>query len=278
MKLEAIILDIDGTLCNSEKRITTRTKNVLIKAQEQGVKVILASGRPTRGLYALADELELNKYHGLVVSYNGACVVDIQTGDIHYQKPLSVEQSKRILEHVKKFDVITMLEDDDYICVNDVYNNEITIDGNPLNVIAYESRCCNYLLKEVSDLADYVSKPQNKIQLAGTDSYLQEVWHEIAEPFEGEIDSMFTSPFYYEFTARGVNKGEALGTVFEKLDVNVENTISFGDGQNDESIIRLAKVGVAMGNAIDELKEIADRVTLTNDEDGVAVVLEEYIK
>lgn len=278
MKLEAIILDLDGTLLTSDKVVSPRTRDILLKAQEQGIKVILASGRPTRGMLDVASDLKLDKYHGLVVSYNGACVVDIQTGETQYQKPLSVDQTKRILQHIKQFDVIAMLEDNEYICVRDVYENEISVHGKTLNVLEYEARCCNYLLKEVEDLAQYVSKPQNKLQLSGNDYYLQKVYKELAAPFEGEINSMFTSDFYFEFNALGVNKAEALRHVLEKLDVDVEKTISFGDGQNDESIIRLAKVGVAMGNAIDEIKELADRVTLTNDQEGVAVVLEEYIQ
>jgi len=84
MIVKAIILDIDGTLLNHQKLITERTKHALMTAQAKGIKIVLASGRPTRGMMKLVHELEMDKHHGLVVSYNGASVVDCETNEIIY--------------------------------------------------------------------------------------------------------------------------------------------------------------------------------------------------
>jgi hypothetical protein len=85
---------------------------------------------------------------------------------------------------------------------------------------------------------------------------------------------VFTSDFYYEFTAMGVDKAKALQTVLEKKGFTREELIAFGDAENDATMLKLAGIGVAMGNATEELKQIADRVTLSLDEDGIAEVIE----
>ena len=99
----------------------------------------------------------------------------------------------------------------------------------------------------------------------------------ISEPFIGKLSSMFTAAFYYEFTAQGIDKANALNEVLVPMGINPEDTISFGDGQNDLSIINFAGIGVAMGNAVENLKKAADVITLSNDEDGIAYVLEKYL-
>ena len=88
---------------------------------------------------------------------------------------------------------------------------------------------------------------------------------------------MFTAPFYFEFTAKGIDKAKALESILKKLGVNKEEIIAFGDGHNDASMVKYAGLGIAMGNAVQELKEIADYVTLSNDEDGIAYAIDKFI-
>jgi len=150
-RIKVIIIDVDGTLVNSEKKITSKTKEALIKAQEIGIKVILASGRPTPGLLSLGKELQLDKHHGLFVSYNGSKVVDCQTMDTLFNEPLTVKDGKAVLEHMKKFEVKPMIDKDEYMYVNNVFDNTITVNKCKLNVIQYEAREANYLLCEKAD-------------------------------------------------------------------------------------------------------------------------------
>lgn len=93
MNLKMIVLDIDRTLLNEDKVISTRTKNKLIKAQQKGIKVVLASGRPTQGMLSLAEELEMDKYEGFLVSYNGSQVYDVKTKEILFNQaiPLNLQ-------------------------------------------------------------------------------------------------------------------------------------------------------------------------------------------
>ena len=276
MKIKAIVLDIDGTLVSSDVSITQRTVEALISAQKKGVKVILASGRPTTGMMRFAKALKMDKYNGLLISFNGSRVVDLSSGDVIYDKPLSVEDSKAVLEHLKNFSVIPMITKDEYLYVNDVFAGTMDFGGTKSSIIQYESRSNNYLLCEKKDLAAFVDYPLSKILVAGDPEYLRKNYEDIYEPFKETLSGMFSAPVYFEFTANGIDKAEALDTVLKPLGIKPKNVMSFGDGHNDQSIIEYAGHGVAMGNAVDILKKVANEVTTSNDEDGIAIVLEKY--
>ncbi|MBP7979299.1 MAG: HAD family phosphatase [Sebaldella sp.] len=277
MGIKAIVMDVDGTLTNDKKEITPKTREVLLKAQKQGILLILASGRPTTGLVEMGKVLEMDKNNGLFISYNGSKVVNFQTGEELFNEPLKLEDAKAVLEHMKKFEIKPMIDKGDYMYVNDVYNCMIRFRGEPFNVIKYESRGGNYKLCEIDDLAAFVDYPLNKILTAGEPEYLQEHYIEMMEPFKDKLNCMFTGPFYFEFTAKDIDKAKALDTVLKPLDITADEVIAFGDGHNDISIIKYAGIGVAMENAVADLKEAADEITLSNEQDGIAESLLKHI-
>lgn len=277
MDIKAIVLDIDGTLLTSEKVISEKTKVALINAQKNGIKVILASGRPTNSMYSLAEDLEMDKYEGFLVSYNGAMLTDCKTKDILFNQAIERDLAKAILKHLKQFDVIPMINDDTHMYVNDVFNNEIHLEGQAINIIQYESRAGGFLLCEKKDLASTTNFPINKILVAGEPDYLLKHHKAIRKPFEGQVTTAFSAPFYFEFTDQGINKAKTLNTLFSEMDIASHNMMAFGDSQNDITLVEYAGIGVAMGNAVDELKAIADEVSLSNDEDGIVSTLEKYL-
>lgn len=276
--MRVIAMDMDGTLLNSRKKISSRTKEALIKAEKEGVILILASGRPTSGLMGFARELEMNKYHGLLVSYNGSQVVDCGTGQVLFNQALSVEEGKAVLEHMKKFDrVRPMIDKGKYMYVNNVYDQYITVNGREFNVMEYESRGGNFNLCEEKDLAAFVDFPLNKILTTADPEYLQAHYKEMMEPFKDTLSCMFTGAFYFEFTARGIDKARALEAVLEPMGYKREEMVAFGDGHNDASMLNYAGYGVAMANAVEELKAQADEVTASLDEDGIALTVERML-
>ncbi|CAM2362412.1 Cof-type HAD-IIB family hydrolase [Listeria seeligeri] len=277
MTIEAIILDIDGTLLSDNKEITPNTKKALITAQQNGVKLILASGRPTTAMHLYAEQLEMEKYHGLIVSYNGAKVIDCQTNEELFSQALTVAEGKAVLEHMKQFDVKVMIDKDDYMYVNNVYNCFVPYRGEEINIIEYESRGGNFKLCEKDDLADFLDYPISKILTAGDPTYLQENYQAMMTPFKDSLNCVFTADFYFEFTAQGIDKAKALDTVLKPMGIKAENLIAFGDGHNDITMVRYAGTGVAMQNAVPELKEAANTITLSNNEDGIAHLLDSLI-
>ncbi|MBC1668873.1 HAD family phosphatase [Listeria welshimeri] len=278
MTTQAIILDIDGTLLNDDKKISPETKKALITAQQNGVKLILASGRPTIGMHLYAEQLEMKKYHGLLVSYNGAKVVDCQTKEELFNQTLTIAEGKAVLEHMKQFEVKVMIDKDDYMYVNNVYDCYIHYKDEEINIIQYESRGGNFKLCEKEDLAAFLDYRINKILTAGDPGYMQKNYQAMMAPFKNTLNCVFTADFYFEFTAKNIDKAKALDTVLTPMGIHAENIIAFGDGHNDITMVKYAGTGIAMDNAVPELKAVANSITLSNNKDGIAHVLNNFIK
>lgn len=275
---KVIIMDVDGTLTNSQKQIGARTKEALIDAQRKGALLVLASGRPTSGLVDLGKELEMDQHHGLFVAFNGSKVLDCQTNEVLFNQTMSIEEGKAVLEHMKNFNrVRPMIDKGDYMYVTDVYDCYIEFNGQSFNVYQYESRGGKYKLCEVDDLAKFVDYPLNKILTTADPQYLKANFAKMREPFIGKLNCMFTGAFYYEFTALGVDKAKALDSVLIPMGYQKSDMIAFGDGQNDATMVEYAGLGVAMANAVPELKRVADYVTEDNDHEGIAVALERFL-
>lgn len=274
MDLKAIALDIDGTLTNDEKRVTPRTREALLAAQRRGIRVVLASGRPVQGLRALAAELDLAAHHGLIAAFNGAVVMDAATDEVVFSQPLGVSDARAVVDHLRGFDVIPWVTVGEELLVEDPYRCMIEHRGEPKNIIKYERDACDLVIREVRDLAAAIAHPVEKVLAAGSDTYLQEHWRAMAAPFADELSCVFTADFYFEYTAPGVHKGRALAEALPKIGIDLADTAAFGDAQNDLTMLAAAGVGVAMGNATDEVKAAADMVTRSNNDDGVAHALE----
>lgn len=277
MTIKAILLDIDGTLTNSKKEITPLTKKCLLKAEELGIKLVIASGRPAKGIYKYGDQLNMCNNHGLFVCFNGARVIDCETSEIYVDVTIPKELSKEVLHHMKSFSVIPVITHDNYMIVEDVYKCMVKDGDREFNVIEYEARMNNYRLKEVENLEEYVEFPLNKILTAGDSDYLKTHYEEMSKPFKDRLSMMFTANFYYEFTALGIDKGKALNEAMAKLNIKPEECIAFGDAENDISMLKYAGIGVAMGNGSEAIKQIADEITDDNEHDGIAKILMKYI-
>ncbi|MBP1041914.1 HAD family phosphatase [Vagococcus sp. BWB3-3] len=277
MTIKAIILDLDGTLLNSEKNISPKTKATLIDAQQKGIKLVLASGRPTTGMIQHAEELEMAKHHGLLVSYNGAKVIDCQTMAELYSRGLTVSEGKAVLEHLKQFDVKVMIDKGNYMYVNNVFADHLMYRGTEINIIEYEARGGNFLLCEQADLAESLDHELSKILTAADSDYLAENHKKMMAPFEQTLNAMFTADFYFEFTAKNVDKAQALATVLQPMGIEPAEMMAVGDGHNDRSMLEYAGFSIAMENAVQELKDIATHVTLSNDDDGIAHILNELL-
>ena len=259
--------------------ISPRTREKLLAAQESGIKLILASGRPAWGLHALAQELDLQNHDGLLVAFNGAHVVDAQTDEVLFDQAMPADELHRLIDHLRNFDVIPMISLGRDLHVEDSYHCMITLpDGSQKNIVKYERDACDLKIREVESLHEVADAyPVDKLLTAGDPAYLQAHHEEMYAPFTQTLSGMFTADWYFEFTAPGIDKARALEGALPKLGIDASEVVSFGDGQNDKSMIEWAGTGVAMGNAVDEVKAVAQMVTANNNEDGIAVALDKLL-
>lgn len=277
MTVKAIALDIDGTLTDDRKAVTPKTKAALLRAQEEGIRLILASGRPAQGLRRIADELGLPAHNGLLVSFNGARVTDAATGETLFDRPMDPGVACELIDHLRRFDTIVWANEDDALLIEDAYRCDILHRGEKVNIVKYERDACDLVIREVRDLKEAFAAPTDKVLVAGTDTYLKAHWREMYAPFEGRLSGMFTADFYFEFMAPGIDKANALAGSLPGLGIEAPDVVAFGDGQNDARMLAWAGCGVAMGNAAGEAKAAADMVTLDNNSDGIAAALEKIL-
>lgn len=278
MSIKAIAMDIDGTLTTDDKDISPRTLEALLAAQAKGIKLILASGRPAQGLKALGAQLKLAENDGLYVAFGGAHVESAKTGECYFDQAIPEAELRKLLDHVKKFDVIAWLNEGRDLFVTDAYHCMISDgQGGTMNIVKYERDACDLRICEVDDLMERAANPQNKVLCAGDPEYLAQHYQELSAPFEGILSASFTAPWYYEFMPLGIDKANALDQGLAKLGIEPSEVIAFGDGQNDASMLAWAGMGVAMGNAVDETKAAANMVTADNNHDGIAEALEKLL-
>lgn len=267
MKYKIIALDLDGTLKNSHNEITPKTREALIECQKRGLIVVLASGRPTPGLRHEAEALELARYGGILLSFNGARVYDLKNDRSIFEKVVRKEETNVIYDRAKAYglgcmtyegmNILTEDDDDRYVQVEKSIN-DLTI--------AHVDH-----FKEAFDHDVY------KVLLTGEPEYLASIEEEFKAPFGDTLSIYRSAPYFIEVMANGVDKAASLQRLCEALGTTRESMIAFGDGFNDISMIKFAGLGVAMGNAQDPVKEVADLITLSNDEDGIYETLKKYV-
>ena len=270
MKYKLIAIDLDGTLNNDAKVITPKTRAALIAVQKQGVKVALVSGRQAPGLKREADALNLQDYHGLRISYNGGRIQDATTGEIIFDSSIEPSIAVAFLKHLEAWPELSPIVDDGEA----IY----TTDASRHKVMD-ESRNNNLAIKIVANIADAVKaggfRPV-KILTAAPNEILMPHLADIRQGFEDKLSFVQSAPWFYESTVKGVSKSSSLGKACERLGITPSEVMAFGDAQNDISMLEFAGFGVAMGNACDELKVLADEITLSNNDDGIAVSLAKH--
>ena len=268
MKCKLLVLDVDETLLNNEKKITTRTKSALIKAQQIGVRIVLASGRPTYGLLPLAKHLELDKNQGFILSYNGGQIINMQTGELLFEKRINPELIPYLERKATKNNFALFTYHNDTIITNRQDNQ----------LIRQEAELNKMKIREVSKFAEAIDFYPHKCMLVGEDekalTNLENIWK---KRLAGTLDVYRSEPFFLEIVPQYIDKANTLSILLEKLDIQTENVIAIGNGVCDVTMIQLAGLGVAMGNAKESVKACADHVTENNDKNGVAFVVEKYI-
>lgn len=268
MKYKLLVLDVDGTLLNDEREISKRTLAALLKVQQMGVRIVLASGRPTYGLMPLAKTLELGNYGGFVLSYNGCQIIKAQNGEILFERRINPEMLPYLEKKARKNGLAIF-----------TYHNDTLITDSPDNEYIKNEALLNNLKiikeDEFSTAIDFA--PCKCMLVSDKEEALIELEQHWEKRLAGTLDAFRSEPYFLEVVPCGVNKANTLGALLEHLEVTREEAIAVGDGVCDVTMLQLAGMGIAMGHSQDSVKVCADYVTASNEEDGVALAVEKLI-
>lgn len=278
-------IDLDGTMLNQYGVVTQKTKEAIERAQQMGIEVVIASGRPIDSIKTIAKEIKSEKYF---ISGNGAIIYDVANDEIIYENTLKKQ---------KVLDIIKICEENS-IYYNIYTEREILAKSLQYNVLYYNKENLNKEEKDkthiniMDDVYNYILNRNEKILKITVCDNTQSIFNSIMRKLK-EIDDIEVLEvshmsrkmirqgteevpieyFYTEISAKNVDKWNAIEVLKEKLKISKEEIIAIGDNMNDEKMIENAGLGIAMGQSSPHIKEIANKITESNFNDGVADIL-----
>ena len=271
--VKLLALDLDGTLLNAQKELTPRTRDALYAAAEAGVEVVPTTGRFFTGMPEVIQKLPFLHY---AITINGAQVYDIRENKAVSTAEIPLETALRVLDYLDGFPVI-------YDCYQDNWGwmtRSMQENAAAFVPIDHALRMVRSLRTPVDELTAYLREQNRgvqKLQLFTPDDALRlGLLKDLAERFPS-LSVSTSMPCNIELNDTHANKGEAIASLAAYLGLPMEATMAIGDGLNDRSMIRMAGVGVAMENAVEDCRRAAKRIAPRNTEDGVAQVIEELL-
>ena len=271
--MKIIALDLDGTLLTHDKKLTARTRCALEAASAQGNWIVPATGRALR---AIPEEILSLPFLRYVISINGASVSDEKTGERLYSANIPRTIALQLIDFAKQYDCMYDCYWQDTGWSNRSFLERIRYynsDDEVVRLILNSRQPVDDLESMISQNADSVQK----VQLCFRDLSEREAAKAAIESSFPDIVATSSFRNNLELNWKTADKGKGLLFLAEHLGLSAADTIAFGDSSNDLSMLLAAGVGVAMGNASESVKSACTAITDTNDQDGVAVYLEQFI-
>jgi Cof subfamily protein (haloacid dehalogenase superfamily) len=257
--------DMDDTLLRDDWTISERTVKAIQQARKQGVYVTIATGRMPASVSPYAKQLGIEVP---VITYNGALVQEVLSGKVLYRKVIPIETVLNIINWLLPQDIHFQVYFKDQIFVEKM-NDWSREYERATRVPVVEANLCELLAHEKEGV--------EKILLFGEPEILQGWEEKIDLRYEGQVRTTKSKAYFLELIHPEVNKGAALSSLAERLGINQKEVLAVGDSLNDLEMIQYAGIGVAMGNGRQEVKEAANVVTSSNQDDGVAQAIEKYV-
>ena len=263
MAIRLIASDMDDTLLNSDTKISERNAAAIRKAIEKGIVFLIATGRMYVSVKPFADALGLDVP---LVTYNGALVKGSKSGKVYYEHPLRLETALEMLDYCKEKGYYIQSYQGDELWVKEAtkfsaeYERISGIPAKPVGERLYHPEVAPYKLLAMTKPEDF-----------------QKVWKDIEQRFAGKVVATSSRDNFLELMEPGVNKWEAVKAVARSYGIRPEEVMCIGDSNNDLSMIKNAGIGVAVANAKPAVQAAAKLVTASNDEDGVAKVIEQEV-
>lgn len=261
-----VALDLDGTLLNSAKQLTARSRAAVHALAEAGTVIVLASGRMFR--HCMEPQVAMLGVSAPVICYNGGIVLEPSTGEILSELPVPAELVAPLLQFAAETDrTINLYADDQLYCRRPTQWTELYCGRTGAQPIFRD------------DLLDwFAGRSSTKVLLLDEPPVIEQLFTEWQARLGGQLYVTVTDPEYLEFMNPKANKGWALRALCERLGIDPAETAAFGDARNDLPLIEAAGVGVAMANGRPELHAVADLIAPANDDDGVAQVIEGWLR
>lgn len=289
-----LVLDMDGTLLSNNKKISKENITAIKKAKQKGVKVVIASGRTIQGIENYLEELDLISEDNYSVVCSGALVMNNTKEEVIQCDPISYEDFKYVFNLVKQLHINLNMYSDERILIHSInYFSEIDSIANnmPLQMTDFNSLKKDTLITKImlinEDLsmvdeiqALFPSFVVKDISIKAKKGFNKDLFADMSK-LPKEFLERFTvskvAPFIVEVMKKNSSKRSGIEKISRELKINPNEIICIGDSGNDKQMIEYAGLGVAMGNAFPEIKEIADYVTYTNEQNGVAHVIDKFI-
>ncbi|MHA7844667.1 sugar-phosphatase [Serratia sp. D1N4] len=268
MAIELIAIDMDGTLLDPQHQITPAVKQAISAARSQGVHVVLATGRPYVGVQDYLRQLDIQGSGDFCITYNGALVLQAADGACILQETLGFEDYLYFEQMAREFGVHFQAFDFDTLYTPNRDIGKYTVHEAAMTGIPLKYR-------SVEEMDRAIRFP--KVMMIDEPALLERAIARLPAEALERYTIMKSAPFYLEILHKRVDKGAGVKMLADHLGIKQQNVMALGDQGNDMAMIKYAGVGVAMGNAIPELKEIAQFVTSTNTEDGVARAIEKFV-
>ncbi len=258
-----IAIDVDDTLLNDEIKVTDATKAALRAAIEKGVTVTLATGRMFASAKQIAQQIELNVP---IITYQGSLVKTLFSNEVLYERCVPTDGARQIFEYCEQNGLHLQLYVNDQLYTTE--DNDKVRGYSKLSNVPYIVEPDNEKL---------LQEKLTKMLIIDDPARLDEVAEELRGIVGDTVHITKSKAHYLEFMHKEGTKGHAVTFLAERIGCTMDQVIAIGDAWNDHEMVEVAGLGVAMGNAVEPLKAIADYVTLTNNEDGVARVIEKFI-
>lgn len=258
-----IAIDIDDTLLTDELTVTEGTKRAMEAAIDQGVTITLATGRMFASAQKIAKQINLNVP---IITYQGSLVKTLLDEQVLYERYVPADAAKDIYQFAKENGLHLQLYVDD-----ELYGEE------PNDRIKAYSALTNIPYKIEPDFAKLIERPLSKLLIIDDPARLDEIAEQLRPLLGDRVHMTKSKAHYLEFMHKEGTKGHALQFMARHFGYSIDETIAIGDAWNDREMLQAAGLGVAMGNAIQPLKEIADYVTRTNNDEGVRYVIEKFV-
>lgn len=263
MNYKLIAIDMDGTLLTPELDISKKTIDIVRKVIEKQVIITLSTGRMYLAAIPFANMLQLDVP---LITCNGALIKGSKTGKEYYKNVISNNHCQEIIQYCKNAKLAVSIYKDDDILIEDSTN---------LHIHEFMDKAKPQIVDDVNYTLD---NSIIKILVSSRDNYnLEKHIRNLYENYKDKLTFYFSLPHFVEIVHKEANKRNALEFLANKFNIKKEEIIAIGDNFNDMDMIQYAGLGVAMGNAPQYLKEIANFVTSSNDEDGVRCVLEKFV-